>query len=87
MLAGDGAIAAVAGGPVPGGVRYSEPGALRVLGVGKLVPADLISWQDVARDRRSPDSGDPRRQEVLLDVGDGAGLAGVDVVDVCGHNR
>ena len=64
---------------------------MQILGVIKPVAADLVAGQDVSRKRRAADSSDSRRQEVLLDLGGGAGRAGapdgVDVVGVRGCDR
>ena len=42
-----------------------------VLGVVEPVAADVVAGQDVAGDQRAADPQDPRRQQVLLDLGRG----------------
>jgi hypothetical protein len=71
---------------LPGRVGDHQPDALGVARVVEEVAPDLVAGQDAAGERRPVEPGDPRRQQVLLDLGGGLDLlapaGGVDHVGV-----
>ena len=56
-------------GAVAGGVGDREPGAVAVLDEVEPVTADFVGREEAAGELGAGDAGDPRREQVLLDLG------------------